>query len=756
VSHDPNESNPVLRRRDFFKAGALGAGALTLAGCGGSNEKLIPLLIPEERIVPGVDRWTPSTCGSCAAGCGILVRSMPGEARIQTSQGERRQMVLQVKKIEGNPAHPVNRGKLCARGEAAPQVLYNPDRIRTPLRRSGARGSGEYRAVSWNEALDLARRELTAAGTQIAAICGGSRSRVELLRKVLAAAGSDRCWVDEPASTAVLREANRRVFGRPELELHDIENARYVISFGAGILDSHTSPVRYNLGLGHFRQGRPGQRGKLVQVEGRFSLTAANADEWLPARPGTEGDVALALAHTILKEELYDRAFARERIRGFDAFRALVLERYAPERVAEWVDIPSKKLVRVAREFARHQPGLALAGGSAVAHPHGLSTAAAVHALNALAGNIGRPGGIHWSASSLTPAAPPATERSWTESLVETADSIRALILWDANPIHDRPAAMGLRKAIEKVPFIVAFAAFMDDSAAEADLILPDATFLERWDLVEPALTRGQRIFSIAQPVSKPLYEARDRADVLLELAGSWKEKLAGLPLDGGFTGYLKTRLADTKVLRHGSFAAEDADGFWTQLGEKGVWVDDAAPSAPQAVDLDLALLVEKQPGVEHQPAYPLHLVPFYTGVLGAGREANVPWLQELPDPMTSVVWGSWAELNPRTAAEFGIADGDVVSLESSSGRIKLPALIHPAARPDTVAVPFGQGHRLYGRYAAGRGANPWEIATPLFVRGTTEMAWAATRVRIVKTGEKARIVRIGNDREHAPGELHR
>src|SRR5437867_1719812 len=400
------------------------------------------------------------------------------------------------------------------------------------------------------------------------------------MSEFLRALGSERCDREEPLGAPVLREANRRVFGRHELEVHDLENAHSILSFGADILGAHTSPVRYNLGLGHFRQGRPGERGKFVQVEGRFSLSAANADEWLPARPGTEGDVALALAHTICKEELYDKDFARAHIRGFDAFRAFVSDRYAPEKIAEALDVPSKKLVRVAREFARHQPGLALAGGSALAHPHGVFTAAAVQSLNALAGNIGRPGGISWNASAAPAPARVLGARAWTEDLVSAADSIQVLILWDADPVYSTPAALELRKALGKIPFIVAFSAFMDDSTAEADLVLPDQTYLERWDLVEPAVTRGQRTLSITQPICKSMYESRDRAEVLMSLAG--------LPLDGGFSGYLKARLAESKVLGHGSFAAGDVDPFWITLLDKGVWGDDAAAAPSSAMDLAL------------------------------------------------------------------------------------------------------------------------------------------------------------------------
>jgi anaerobic selenocysteine-containing dehydrogenase len=523
------------------------------------------------------------------------------------------------------------------------------------------------------------------------------------------------------------------------------------------LVDTHTSPVRYGRGLGHFRQGRPGQRGKFVQVESRFSLTAANADEWLPSRPGTEADVALAMAHVLLQEELYNKDFVRSSTKGFELFRSWVLENYPLEKIAKAADVSARDIARIAREFAGHQPGFALAGGAATAHAHGVFAAAAAHSLNALVGSVGRPGGISWIQSSRNPEAPPAVTKSWVDEFIPIASSIQLLILWQANPLHHTPAATGLENALARIPFVVAFSTFIDDSSAQADLILPDQTFLEHWDVVKPELTSGLRTLSIAQPVVRPMYESRDRADVLLALAQRVGGKVQQALPYPGFREFLKRRLNEEGVLKHGSFAEDDLDRFWTRLLEAGVWTD--APATGAVPPADLAFFKDLQPPdprVRDAAEYPFSLQPFESAALGTGIGANLPWLQELPDPMTSVVWGSWVEINPRTAAELGIKDSDVVSVESASGKINVPALLNPAARPGVVSMPFGQGHRFYGRYAAGRGANPWKILSPGLVQGTGEPAWAATRVRISKTGERARVIRIGHDREHSKEELHR
>lgn len=749
MSAKNRHSKPRITRRGFLRASALGTGAaVSLTGCGSKEEKLIPLLVPEESIIPGTDRWTPGTCTLCPGGCGILARSMQGEARVRRDGHEYRQMVIQVKKVEGNPSHPINLGRLCARGQALPQVPYHPDRIETPLKRVGDRGAGKYQPTSWDDALALLLSGLKpllekGQGTGLAVIAGdASTARRRFLTEFLAAAGSDRIGFEEPAGLSTLRAANSRIYGQPDLDVHDLENTRYLLSFGAGLLETHTSPVRYSLGLAQMRGETGGRKTKFVQVESRFSLTAAQADEWISVRPGAEGALALSMAHVILTEKLFDPEAVRSRTEGFESYRDRVLQHYAPEAIARYADVPVEKIVRVAREFARHQPGIALAGGAALAHSDGLFAAAAAQSLNILVGNQGSKGGISWTVSGL-----PSKEKDFVpaDRALANADSIKLLLLWNSDLAYAAPAASGRIRALEKIPFIVACSSLLDDTSRYADLVLPDQTALEKWDLIEPGLTRGGRVLSICQPVIKPMHESRDFADVLLSLAAALDGRLkAALPYET-FRDYLKQHLASSGVLNHGSFVSADIDGFWDKLIEEGVWFDSSRSDAIHKADLSAALNSEPSAALEGEPTeYPFHLQPFASVGFGFGGTAHLPWMQELPDPMTSVAWGSWAEINPRTAARLNIREGELVWIESQHGRVQVPALISPAARPDTIGVPFGQGHRGYGRYAAGRGANPWEVIAPLRARDTDDWAWAATRVRIRGTGQKGRLIKIG------------
>ena len=142
------------------------------------------------------------------------------------------------------------------------------------------------------------------------------------------------------------------------------------------------------------------------------------------------------------------------------------------------------------------------------------------------------------------------------------------------------------------------------------------------------------------------------------------------------------------------------------------------------------------------QSDYPFVLHPYLTATFLDGRGANLPWLQEMPDPLTSVVYESWAELNPQTAAELGVDEGDILEITSPEGTVSVPAVIYPAIRPGVVAMPIGQGHSGYGRYASGRGANPIHIVAAQVDDQSGDLAWAATRVSVKATGERARIIK--------------
>src|ERR1700674_3249947 len=390
-----------MDRRDFIKLTAITGTSATLASCGNPEHQLIRF-VPDQELVPGVAEWKPSVCPLCRSGCGVTARIM--EADVEVIRGGQPGVVRKgvAKKLEGNPAHPISQGGLCARGQAAIQVTYHPDRIAHPLRRSGSRGEGRFEEITWDQAIAELVTHLDALQA-----ANGQKSLAFLTRPdasqrhALVGQFLDRFGASAPIgfelfSDEVLRRANLLSFGREQLPTPDLARARYVLSFGADFLGTWNSPVAQGAAYGQMRQGRPGIRGAFVQVESRMTQTGANADQWVPVAPGTDGVLALGLAHVMLKEKLRPAAAAGRAGALIEGWAAGLGE-YAPDRVEQVTGVKASRLERLAREFVEGHPAVAIIAGPPLAQTNGLFSACAVNALNALAGSVGEPGGIFFT-----------------------------------------------------------------------------------------------------------------------------------------------------------------------------------------------------------------------------------------------------------------------------------------------------------------------------------------------------------------------
>ena len=356
-----------MQRRDFIRITAATGAVAALEGCGNPDHQLIRF-VPEEDLLPGIATWKPSICTLCPAGCGTLVRVMQGEAEVvRNGQLGILKMGL-AKKIEGNPAHPINQGKLCPRGHAALQVTYHPDRIKTPLQRTGQRGSGQFKEITWDHAIKQLVAQLsprqTAANGWLGFITrplrGQRKTIVDAFSYALAGGHIEFAFF----APEVMSHANSESFGHGGLPTVDLSQSNYVISFGADFLGTWNSPVAQSIGYGNMRKGRTGRRGKFVHFESRVSQTAASADEWIPSRPGMDGALALGLAHVILRDKLRPASSAGQAgllIEGWSAG----LPGFAPEKVEKQSGVSAATIVRIAHEAAANSPSVALIGDAA-------------------------------------------------------------------------------------------------------------------------------------------------------------------------------------------------------------------------------------------------------------------------------------------------------------------------------------------------------------------------------------------------------
>jgi anaerobic selenocysteine-containing dehydrogenase len=744
-----------MQRRDFLKISAASGAVAALEGCGNPDHKLIQF-IPEEDLVPGIATWKPSVCTLCQSACGTQVRVMQGEAQVvRNGQVGLIKMGL-AKKIEGNPAHPVSQGKLCPRGQAGLQVTYHPDRIKGPMALTGARGSGEYQLISWDEALKKLQAQLAplAAAKQKGALVflttplmGQRKTIVEGFAEAFGGSAVEFELFDR----SVLEEANLQSFGVAAMPTVDLSQSNYVISFGADFLGTWNSPVAQSVGYGAMR-GRPGQRGKFVQFETRVSQTGANADEWIACPPGMEAAFALSLAHVIVGDKLRSANTAGAAGAAIDGWSTGLVD-FAPEKIAAQSGVSASTIARIAHEAASNGPAVVLIGDLAVAQTNGLASALAVNALNALLGSVGKPGGIEFCPTALSgdaAAAGSGTKSSIRDVVqqINTENAPKALLLYGANPVFATPDAWQVKAAVEKVPFIASFGSFIDETSIVADLILPDSSPLESLMDGSPEAGTTCMVVNVAPPTMSPIHDTRSMPDVLLTVAQQLGGDAAKALPWKTYQDAVKASFAPYQNMKGGSVTGTSADDFWTKVQAAGGWWSTESQVTPIRAGKAGAAVKTMAAQFDGDPnQYPFYFAPFPSQMLYDGSLANLPWMQEAPEPMSSAMWGSWVEINPVTAQKLGIAQADLIEVASQHGTVRAPAMISPGIAPDAVAMPIGQGHEHYTRYASGRGANPIAILAPMSAENGA-LAWGATRVKISKVGTGRLVLFGGSFRE--------
>ena len=749
-----------LTRRNFLAwAGLSAVGAVACEGFGIREGELniqSPALLPED-LVRGRDNWYATLCRSCPSSEGIIVRVMEGRA----------------KKIQGNPLYPTNLGKQSARCEASLQAVYHPDRIAGPMRRAGPRGSGEFAAVDWESGLDTLRAALRDRGDGLTMITEPLRGNLGMVAGRFATAFGGRHLGFEAMDNITYRRSIQNLFQQGLLPDFDLEHTSVLLSFGADFLSTWVSPTRWNRGYGEFRQGEGRERGTLYQLEPRFSMTGANADRWLPVRPGWEGHLALSLAYVIIK----DRQNAGVDVSGLiEGEGASVLGRFAPEVVADRVFLPGSfsgqeaidTIRDLAREFAAGGPrSLAIGGGSAGAHTNGLFNLEAIYALNFLVGSVGGKGGIRFNPDSPLPDLPATATvgslQDWSDVAQRVRDGeTKLLLLHQADPVHGLPGPVAFREALlhREDLFIVSFSPFLDETSIMADLVLPDRVSLEDWgdDIPEPG--PGYQVVGLQQPVINPLsdFDPQSFPNILLAMAQELgKDAQSGAELGWGkFDDLLRERSEELRSLNRG-FTAASAGEFWNSLLQRGGWWDEnqtGPRTASPPVGLYNRLANQAvEPGFAGagQADGTFYLIPFSHNTLLEGQNSHLPWLQAAPDPLSTITWQTWVEINDGQAKDLGLREGDIVRLESSPGlSIRAPVYPSPAVPPGVVSVPLGQGRHAGSEYATGRdereSSNVMNIVEPSQVEGTGALAWANTRVRVLPTGDSIKVSKLEGD----------
>jgi anaerobic selenocysteine-containing dehydrogenase len=690
--------------------------------------------------------------------------------------------------IKGNRSSLVSEGQICPRGHIGLQVLYDQERVLSPLKRSQPqKGRGiapQWKPISWDQAIEEIVGKLRTLRSNfnphhLLLFSGlNSRSNEDLLSRFAEAYGTPNLVSGDGLEREAEKTGNWMADGHFDARAHDLDQTNYLLSFGADLLESTPPVARWLRKWGRLRREKP-TRTKVVDVQPRYSLTAAKSDEWIPINPGTDAALAMAIAHVIIREELFDHGFVKEWSAGFDQYRQMALQHYAPETVSKITGIPVETISRIAGEFARVRPALAIPGKGAIAWPGGSFTSYAIHCLNALVGSIDVPGGILYQESSGYRTIPNVTydeiakrgleqpsldlhgTQRFAAARVVTNQVPQSILDGKPYPIEmaigfnsnfnmTAPGAAQWEEALKKIPYYVHVAPFISEMAEFADLVLPSTTFLEEWGYDHSSPGAGFAETRIKQPVVKPMGDSKSIGDMLFRLA----ERVPG-PLTKAFTdvggsaeGFVRFRTS--------SFLP------WEEFLKKGVWKGPAyqyrkysrifhTPSKKfEFVSGNHRLLYTKngrgmkeeivssphhsdRKWLGEEGKYPLILFPYQPLLTFENGSQNYPWAQEIFLPMQGVGWVSPAEINSETARSLNLRDREEVWVESPFGKIRTRVKISEGVSPGIVCIPNGQGHTSYGKWQKGIGCNPNEIIGIDFDLLSGQSAFFNTRVKIYK-----------------------
>ncbi|MBD3868634.1 MAG: molybdopterin-dependent oxidoreductase [Acidobacteria bacterium] len=779
----------AISRRDFL-AGT--AGATIGFGLGALSHQFPlapPQVGPDWR--PGKETFRPSTCMLCPAHCGIQGRLVDGE----------------LSRIDGNPLHPVSRGGLCPKGRAGIQMLYHPGRLRGPVERIGPPGSEEFRSISWEEASGRVATAIRSArgsanpGT-IEFLAGNTTGVMkEVVSMFCRTCGTDRILVDDyrDGSADVMQLCQ----GIDTPPAFDLAGSDLVLSFGASLAESWWS---LPLAAGA-RGSEAGSDARWIQADVRMSRSAAGADQWIPVHPGTYGTLALGIAYLILKEGLYDADTVSRHVLGWEdwtgddgimhaGFRTLALRHGPPDMVAARTGVPPRTLAGLAKSFGTARRPVAVWDHAVSWRAGGLSDALAIHALNILVGGLNRPGGVliqptlplsgEHMPGTLSAGGPELsnaalTSTTWpSEEGADASPSPQVLFLYQSNPVASNPNADEVRRALSKIPLVVSFSPFLDQTARHADLILPDHVYLERWQDAPSPSTVPFPVWGIVQPVTPPIHDTRATGDVMLDLiarldgsnsaAGRFSSvermvRARGQALAGAHRGSAFVEPIRREELRqleergwwlpHG----EEENSYWDSMLAAGGWFDpfydyhdrSGASRHPDGKvwifpaearrrlgdsgeSLAEGFLPIRTGPVQDDHAknpYPLQMVPFRVQTLASGGTPLMPWLLENLGVLTGNRWETWIEVNPETATEHEILQGQRVRVESRVGAFEAAVKVFPGAQPGVINVPYGL-HTSVSGWGNPRGSNPLRAVGKSVDPVTGLPDWYSTRVRLV------------------------
>ncbi len=692
---DAAGTNDKWARREFLKLMGASIALTTGAGCiRRPVQKMVPYTKQPEEVTLGVSNWYTSTYFDGSEGFGLLVKSREGRPI----------------HIEGNPAYPLNKGAVSSRAQASLLSLYDPERLQHPVRNlfNEKRTNKETVQTSWEDLDKKVVEELNKGGVHILSGNISSPATNAVISDFAKAFLAEHTtW--EPLASDDVTAGQKASFGAAVLPFYRFDKAKMIVSIDADFLGTWLTPVAFTK---QFSAGRknPLTMSRLVSFDSTYSLTGANADIRYRIKPSQQLDIVLGLINEVSQLGKTISDSARTASSG-------------SKDAASRLGISAEAFKKVAADLVKNAgSSLVVAGGLATRTEDSLNLQVAVNYLNSILGNDGK--------TILAGAGNPHATASY-DGIIQlikkmNQGAVKTLIIYRSNPAYALSKQFGFEEALRKVNTVVYAGDKMDETASFAQFIATDNHILETWN--DSEFSKG--VFALHQPLIRTMYDTRSFQLSLMTWAFMANKGPKRLITYETFYDYLRAFWKDDMGAKIGK--SSDFEDGWNNLLQKGFSGEAEGSSAVRGFKTEAFNTFKKR---NTTSGYELALYP--TVQLGDGTLANVAWLQELPDPVTKIVWDNYASVSLKTAEKLNLKEGNIVEIKVGDNKLELPAHIQPGLHDEVVAIAVG-----YGRTAAGKVGNlVGHNAYSLGVVKNNEALFSGLPVEIKKLGRKYDLV---------------
>lgn len=684
-------------RREFLKL--MGASiAMTTAGCiRRPVQKIVPYNKQPEEVVLGVANYYTGAYYDGLEPVSVLVKTKEGRPL----------------KVEGNADFPLTLGGTSARSQAALMGLYDPERLKGPRKNlfNEKRTNKDTIQIKWDELDDQITAQLKKG--KVAVLTGSlpSPSTRSVVKEFCQAFGGEH-FVWDALNLSDVSEGQKLSYGDSSVPYYHFDEARVIVSIDADFLGAWHTPVANSR---QFSKGRKNldKMTRLIVFDSNYSLTGANADIRYKIKPSQQVTVAMGLAHEIVVKKGLSQYAGNATVKA-------ALEKFSS--AATDLGIEPGVLTQVAQNLWDNKgQSLVVAGGLPTLTGRQSDLQVAVNFLNSLLGNDGQTvnHSADWSQS---------LSGSWGDlkALVEkmNAGQIKTLILHKVNPIYSLPTSFAFEEAMKKVEMVITTSDRMDEIAEKAHFVAPDNHPMENWGDAET--TKG--LIAIHQPTLRPLWDTRSFQLSLMTWAYLANQGPKRLLAYESYFDYLKNYWKEEIYPAYGK--GQTFDAFWQgvlQVGYVG-----SAPKATSSRSFKTEALSRIE-GADSKSAYELVLYP--TVQLGDGNHSNVALLQELPDPVTKIVWDNYVSASMATADKLKCKEGDLVKITVEGKEMTLPLHIQPGLHDQVLAVAVGYGRTQGGSIANGVGQNAYQLAS---IKEVPQ--YSGQSVSIIKLGRRVQL----------------